>query len=151
SACAGEVTDGALPEGPLGDNSLGADPANPLGSSGAANVAGGAAATPDGAGTAGQSSSTAGASGAAGSATVPAAGDGSGVVDVGAGPDDGTGSPAADCTQVDVAPSVLHRLTRLEYQLSLKELFQLPSAPDVETIPEDSTYDGFRTLNEIHG
>lgn len=53
---------------------------------------------------------------------------------------------AEDCVAADTSESVLRRLSRLEYQLSLKELFQLPSAPNVEAVPQDSDFKGFHTL-----
>lgn len=56
------------------------------------------------------------------------------------------GTDEAACETLDVSPSVLRRLSRLEYQLTLKELFKLPAAPDVTSVPEDSDFKGFRTL-----
>ncbi len=60
-------------------------------------------------------------------------------------PNDG---PAAtvDCSTPDVSPKVLARLSRLEYQLTLKELFQLPDVPAVPSVPQDSDFKGFRTV-----
>lgn len=82
----------------------------------------------------------------------------------GTGPSDGTppdgtsdGNPSAtpgepsvtapvDCGSADVSASVLRRLSRIEYQFSLQELFQLAGRPAVVGVPEDSDFKGFRTL-----
>jgi hypothetical protein len=80
----------------------------------------------------------------------------------GAGAQDGTGSgrgPGATgsggssgdsgtaCSSpADASKSVLRRLSKLEYQLTLEELFQLEQAPDVSAVPEDSDQEGFRTV-----
>jgi hypothetical protein len=55
----------------------------------------------------------------------------------------------ADCSTPDVSASVLARLSRLEYQLTLEELFQLSAAPAVESIPQDSDFKGFRTMTAL--
>jgi Protein of unknown function (DUF1592)/Protein of unknown function (DUF1588)/Protein of unknown function (DUF1585)/Protein of unknown function (DUF1595)/Protein of unknown function (DUF1587) len=52
--------------------------------------------------------------------------------------------------QKDTGESVLRRLTKLEYTLTLKELFQLPALPSTEAIPDDNDRDGFRTLSALH-
>lgn len=54
--------------------------------------------------------------------------------------------PQKACETADASAVVLPRLSRLEYQLTLKELFALPTAPDVDAIPQDSDFKGFRTL-----
>lgn len=63
----------------------------------------------------------------------------------------GVDSPAQplDCTATDTSPSVLRRLSRLEYQLTLKELFQLEASPDVSAVEEDKAFEGFRTAAEL--
>jgi hypothetical protein len=52
----------------------------------------------------------------------------------------------ADCTQPDTSESVLRRLSRVEYMFTLKELFGLSKAPNVDAVPMDSDFKGFRTL-----
>jgi Protein of unknown function (DUF1592)/Protein of unknown function (DUF1588)/Protein of unknown function (DUF1585)/Protein of unknown function (DUF1587)/Protein of unknown function (DUF1595) len=59
-------------------------------------------------------------------------------------------SPAS-CDVLDSSESVLRRLSRLEYQLTLKELFQRNTIPAVETVPQDSDFKGFRTLAALQG
>jgi hypothetical protein len=54
--------------------------------------------------------------------------------------------PAKNCAEQSVSESVLRRLSRVEYQFTLKELFQLTSAPNVDALPMDSDFKGFRTL-----
>lgn len=54
--------------------------------------------------------------------------------------------PQQACATTDSSPVVLPRLSRLEYQLTLKELFALPTAPNVDAIPQDSDFKGFRTV-----
>lgn len=54
--------------------------------------------------------------------------------------------PAKSCAQQSTSESVLRRLSRVEYQFTLKELFRLTSAPDVGDVPLDSDFKGFRTL-----
>lgn len=50
----------------------------------------------------------------------------------------------------DTDTSVLRRLSKLEYGLSLKELLQLPAVPATDAVPEDNDRDGFRTLSALH-
>ncbi len=59
---------------------------------------------------------------------------------------EGQPAPALDCATADVSPNVLTRLSRLEYRLTLKELFQLAETPAVASVPEDSDFKGFRTM-----
>ncbi len=62
----------------------------------------------------------------------------------------GGSASAVDCEgDIDVGTGVLRRLTRLEYQLTLRELFQLDATPEVVAVPEDSDFKGFRTLAEL--
>src|SRR6185436_15005616 len=62
------------------------------------------------------------------------------------GPGSGLVHAAADCTKVDTGSSVMRRLSKLEYRLTLQDLFRLPAAPDVTGVPEDGEQDGFRTI-----
>lgn len=55
-------------------------------------------------------------------------------------------TPPTDCSAVDTSETALRRLSQLEYQFTLEELFHLPSAPDVNAVPKDSDFKGFRTL-----
>jgi hypothetical protein len=50
-----------------------------------------------------------------------------------------------DCN-VDSGPSVLRRLSKLEYRLSLQQLLQIPTALALESIPDDAEEDGFNTI-----
>lgn len=95
-----------------------------------------------GSGTDGAGGGLAPGSGAPGGVAEPAGGGG----DSGGGVSGGVVGGSGSCDSPDVSASVLQRLTRLEYQLTLKELFQLPSVPPLATIPADSDYHGFRTL-----
>lgn len=65
-------------------------------------------------------------------------------------PGGGKGSPGdptpQDCRAASTSPSVLRRLSRLEYQLTLQDLFQLDEPPVIDKIPEDTTKGGFRTI-----
>ncbi len=53
------------------------------------------------------------------------------------------------CAQPTVGPSLLRRLTRTEYQLTLQELFRLDAAPELPEVPEDARQGGFRTLSAL--
>lgn len=55
-------------------------------------------------------------------------------------------TPPADCSAVDTSETALRRLSQLEYKFTLEELFHLPSAPNVDAVPKDSDFKGFRTL-----
>jgi hypothetical protein len=58
-----------------------------------------------------------------------------------------TGISTEQCTsESDSSPIVLRRLSKLEYELTLQELFQLAEPPDVTAVPEDSDQGGFRTI-----
>lgn len=61
-----------------------------------------------------------------------------------------TSSPA-DCSSAsaDVGQSPLRRMSASEYQLTLQDLFQLPSAPSLEGLPADTEKDGFRVFAEV--
>ena len=63
----------------------------------------------------------------------------------------GVGSPDAACTGAtpDVGSSVLRRLSTLEYQLTLQDLFQLTAPPSLEGLPPDTEKDGFKVYAEL--
>lgn len=58
----------------------------------------------------------------------------------------GSSSPANCADETQASEQVLRRLTSMEYQLSLQELFALPAAPDVSQVPIDGEQEGFRTI-----
>jgi len=58
----------------------------------------------------------------------------------------GNGNLGACSSAFDASPSVLRRLTKLELQLTLQELFRLSTPPDVSGVPDDSDQEGFRTI-----
>lgn len=64
---------------------------------------------------------------------------------------DVTGPPAlALCNnEATVGSSVLRRLSNLELQLTLQDLFQLPSPPDLAGVPIDNDKEGFKTFAEL--
>jgi hypothetical protein len=106
-----------------------------LGSGGTSHASGGA----NGKAGSGGGPGSAGSSAAAG--TGASAGSGSNGSGGGAG-----GGPASACAPEavpDVGPSVLRRLSNLEYQLTLTELFKLETPPALEGIPGDALKDGF--------
>lgn len=74
-------------------------------------------------------------------------GGGSGGPGPGSGGTSGVGTEACT-TPGDTGPSVLRRLSRVEYQLSLQELFRLSQPPDVSLVPQDSDRENFRTIAE---
>jgi hypothetical protein len=78
-----------------------------------------------------------GGSGAGGSGTGGAAGSGGG------------STPLCPTVGVNAGSSVLRRLSSLEYQLTLQDLFQLPAVPTIENIPPDPAKDGFRTYSAL--
>lgn len=53
-----------------------------------------------------------------------------------------TGSSCADAG-TDTSPNVLRRLSRVEYQLTLQDLFQLDVPPTLDAIPPDNENGGF--------
>jgi hypothetical protein len=88
------------------------------------------------------SGGTGGSSGASGTST---GGSGSGTG--GSGGSAGTGG-VPTCTDLDAnetGTGVLRRLTKVEYGLTLQDLFALSAAPNLEGIPDDNARDGFRT------
>jgi len=98
-----------------------------------------------------------GAGSAAGGTPGAGAGSGSGAGGAGAGSGasgssaGGSGAVGARCDQVgvDTGSNVLRRLSLLEYQLTLQDLFQLPAPPNVDGIPADRDKDGFRTHADL--
>ncbi|MGK4003759.1 DUF1592 domain-containing protein [Sorangium sp. So ce1036] len=60
-----------------------------------------------------------------------------------------SGGGPVDCSVASTSPSVLRRLSRLEYQLTLQDLFQLDAPPAVDGIPEDTGQGGFRTISAL--
>lgn len=53
---------------------------------------------------------------------------------------------ACRTTPPDASEAPLRRLSVLEYQLTLQDLFQLTTPPNVDTIPPDTDKDGFKTF-----
>jgi hypothetical protein len=53
------------------------------------------------------------------------------------------------CTADDVGASELRRLSNLELQLTLQDLFQLAVAPGIEGIPDDNAKHGFKTFADV--
>jgi len=60
-------------------------------------------------------------------------------------------APATNCTSpgTNTGAGVLRRLSNLEYQLTLQDLFALSEPPSVEGMPPDTDKDGFRTFAEV--
>ena len=110
---------------------------------GSSGAAGSAAASAQG-GTAG-STPTGGASGTSGSAGTSGASGSSGSAGTA-----GTGTPAA-CTGAtpDADPTVLRRLSVLEYQRSVQSLLKLSAPPSSDGLPLDNERLGFRTFAEF--
>ncbi|HEX6273855.1 MAG TPA: DUF1592 domain-containing protein [Polyangiaceae bacterium] len=104
-----------------------------------------------GAGAAGASGSSSGGSGgSSGSSGAPTGGVGNGSSTGGSGGVTGGsgGSGPATCTDLDAnetGTGVLRRLTKLEYGLTLQDLFALSAPPNLDGIPDDNARDGFRT------
>jgi len=64
----------------------------------------------------------------------------------------GSGSaPDATCDSAtpDVSSNALRRLSALEYQLTLQDLFQLAAPPSLEGLPADTEKDGFKVFAEV--
>jgi hypothetical protein len=59
--------------------------------------------------------------------------------------------PASSCANPgsNTGASVMRRLSGLEYQLTLQDLFALSSPPSLEGIPPDNDKDGFKTFAEV--
>lgn len=79
---------------------------------------------------------------------VGAEGEAEGPAAPGGGHKDGAPSPDSACasTALDVGATPLRRLSNLELQLTLQDLFQLAEPPSVETIPPDNDKEGFKTF-----
>lgn len=87
--------------------------------------------------------------------TGPGSG-GGGAVDSGGTPGSGStgaggGDPTASCeaSAVDTAPTVLRRLSTLEYRFTTQDLLALAEPPDSQGIPADTERLGFRTFAEL--
>jgi len=87
----------------------------------------------------GPSTSTSG--GPDGPAEVDDGGDGAGEVITGT---------SCETAGIDATPSVLRRLTRVEYQLTLQDLLRLGEPPAIDAIPGDTAQDGFTAYAELH-
>ncbi len=81
---------------------------------------------------------------------------GQGMTAAGGAPRSGAGgaptSTPATCSGsevADVGQSPLRRTSASEYQLTLQDLFQLPSAPSLDGLPADTEQDGFRVFAEV--
>jgi hypothetical protein len=119
---------------------------------GASNGDGTGGATGSGTGGAGVGGTGPGVGGASGTGVGGAGTGGAGTGGAGGGGTGGAGGgPTALCPTVGVnaGPNVLRRLSVLEYQLTLQDLFQLPAVPSVENIPPDQAKDGFRTYSVL--
>lgn len=137
-ACTSEVSDPAAAGGggntPSMPGSSGGSTGTPTGTGSTPSVPGGTGSTPSGNGGA-TSSSGGSAVGGSNNSGGSAAG--------------GAASNNCASSAPDVGASVLRRLSLLEYQLTLQDLFQLPSPPSVEGIPLDNDKDGFKTFAEV--
>ncbi|HEX6764247.1 MAG TPA: DUF1587 domain-containing protein, partial [Polyangiaceae bacterium] len=108
---------------------------------------------PDGAaaGTGAVGAGTGGAAGASGSSSAASGGAGNGTSTGGTsgvtgGGSGGVGGQAcADIDANETGSGVLRRLTKLEYGLTLEDLFALSAPPNLDGIPDDNARDGFRT------
>jgi len=80
-----------------------------------------------------------------------ASGNGDGPVPSSAGAPGGGTTPDATCssTTPDVGASILRRLSGLEYQLTVQDLFQLTAPPSLEGLPADTEKDGFKVFAEL--
>jgi hypothetical protein len=70
----------------------------------------------------------------------------------GGGGDSGATISGQACDQEadpDAAASVLRRLSKLEYQLSVQDLLGLAERPTVDALPDDAEQDGFRTVSKL--
>lgn len=89
---------------------------------------------------------TGGSAASAGSSAAPGSGGSAAGTAGGSGGSSGTGVAPTTCAPEavpDVGPSVLRRLSNLEYQLTLSELFKLETPPTLDGIPSDALKDGF--------
>ncbi|MET0593423.1 MAG: DUF1592 domain-containing protein [Polyangiaceae bacterium] len=143
TACTGQLGDatenGPSTGGRTGSTSTGAGGNGTTGTGGSGASGAGGASTGGAGGAGGSTGGAAGSSGAGGSSGGSGGAGGSG------------GGPTAQCPTVGVnaAASVLRRLSTLEYQLTLQDLFQLTAPPSVENIPPDPAKDGFRTYSAL--
>lgn len=132
SGCTGEIGSSGAPAAAESDSGSGSGSdtagSNTTGSS-----------TTAGDPTSGNNTSTTG--GGGGSGEVQEGGEGAGEVI--------TGTSCEDAG-VDAAPSVLRRLTRIEYQLTLQDLLALAEPPNVDAVPGDVAQEGFTAYAELH-
>jgi hypothetical protein len=105
-------------------------------------------AQPSGAAGSSGGGNTTGAGNTTGGGNTTGAGNATGTAGTGNGPGTITG---ATCAQVgmDSGAAVMRRLSNLEYQLTLQDLFQLTAPPALDGIPPDVDRDGFRTYANI--
>src|SRR5687767_10264035 len=101
---------------------------------------------PGAAGTAGAAATGNGGSAGASGTSTGGTGNGTGTGGTTGGSSGSAGAPA--CTDIDANETgmgVLRRLTKLEYGLTLQDLFALSAPPTLDGIPDDNARDGFRT------
>jgi hypothetical protein len=146
AACTGQL--GEVPENGAGDsggpgNTSTGSGGSVTGGTGVGGAGGVGVGGAGGTGVGGAGGSTGGAGGATGGAGGTTGGTG------GAG--GSGGGPTAQCPTVGVnaGANVLRRLSTLEYQLTLQDIFQLAAPPSIESIPPDPAKDGFRTYSAL--
>jgi hypothetical protein len=145
AACTGQLGDvpenGSRTTGTPGNTSTGTG-GNVTGGTGVGGAAG--------SGVGGAGGTGVGGAGGAGGSSGGTAGTGGAGGSTGGSGGAGGGTPA-QCPTVgtNAAASVLRRLSTLEYQLTLQDLFQLAAPPSVENIPPDPAKDGFRTYSVL--
>lgn len=96
-------------------------------------------------------------SGTQGSPAQPGAGGnspgggGAGAMTSAAGTPGAGAAPEATCNggTSDVGANILRRLSGLEYQLTLQDLFQLTTPPSLEGLPADTEKDGFKVFAAV--
>lgn len=132
TACSGSL------DAPGGTGGTGANPPGTGGSTTPGSGGSGAVSTGGSSSATGGSGATVG-SGATGGTNVATGGTGT------ATGGSGGSTPPADCqgAAADTGASVLRRLSNLEYQLTLQDLFELTSVPTLEGIPEAAATNGF--------
>jgi hypothetical protein len=140
----GEVQGNNAGPGGHGANGIGGDAGAGTGTGGT-GVGGSGVGGASVGGAGGASGSGAGGTGTGGTGTGGAGTGGTG----GAGGTGGGSTPLCPTVGVNAGASILRRLSVLEYQLTLQDLFQLPLPPSVESIPPDQAKDGFRTYSVL--
>ncbi len=83
--------------------------------------------------------------GSPGGSDAPSQGSGGGKYEDGDVPQD------ASCEDVGVSvgAGVMRRLSRIEYQLTLQDLFALPEPPPIDLVPEDIDQEGFTSFADV--